>query len=231
MNTIVCLKWGTKYSPQYVNVLYNMCKRHCTVPFEFVCMTEDARDLSPNITVKPLPNIPLHGWWLKPWVFSKENNFQSDILFLDLDIVIHDNIDKLWTFSPNDFCIIRDFTRQQNPNWKKFNSSVFRFTPRECYLVWDTFYKDHQRITTKNHGDQDYLYTILQNQAKTWPDNWIRSYKWEMRDRNDVKFVNGKRNFVDIKEPTVIRDSCIAVFHGEPNPHDVKDPWVIKNWK
>lgn len=208
-----------------------MCKRHSTVPFRFTCLTDNPSELSNNIEIKTLPKYQLQGWWFKPYVFSVDNNFKGKVLFLDLDLVIHDNIDKLWSYCPEDFCIIRDFTRQQNPNWKKFNSSVFRFDPEKYYWVWDDFLKNSQNITSKNHGDQDYLYNILQSKAKTWPDNWIRSYKWEMRDKSDVKIINGKRNFVNIKEPQITYDSCIAVFHGEPNPHEVKDPWVINNWK
>ena len=41
LNYIVCLKHGAKYSADYVNRLYNMTKRHCTVPFTFVCFTDD----------------------------------------------------------------------------------------------------------------------------------------------------------------------------------------------
>jgi hypothetical protein len=33
MNHIVCVKWGHKYVPEYVNVLKRMCKRHITVPY------------------------------------------------------------------------------------------------------------------------------------------------------------------------------------------------------
>jgi hypothetical protein len=228
---IVCLKWGEKYSPHYVNVLYKMCKRHSNVPFNFFCLTDNIQGLSPEIIHKPLPNLPLQGWWMKPWVFARENNFSGQVLFLDLDLIIYDNIDKLWNCSTGDFMIIRDFTRAMNPNWQKFNSSVFRFTAENYYWIWDDFVKDHKSITTKNFGDQDYLYKILQTQARTWPDNWIQSYKWEMRNRDDIKVVKGKRNFINIKDPTLSSDGCIAVFHGEPNPHDVQDPWVIKNWQ
>lgn len=229
--TIVCLKWGDKYPSQYVNVLNNMCRRHSKVPFNFVCLTNNPEGLSPGIIHKPLPHLPLQGWWMKPWVFARENNFLGQVLFLDLDLIIHDNIDKLWDYSASDFMIIRDFTRALNPQWQKFNSSVFKFTAENYYWIWDDFVKDHKSISTKNFGDQDYLYKILQTQAKTWPDTWIRSYKWEMRNREDVKVVKGKRNFINIKDPILTNDGCIAVFHGEPNPHDVKDPWVIENWK
>lgn len=228
---IVCLKWGEKYSPHYVNVLYSMCKRNSTIPFKFICMTDNDKGLDPNILTKPLPNLKLYGWWLKPYVFCKDNNFESEVLFLDLDLVIHNNFDKLWEYSPGSFCIIRDFTRKINPKWQKYNSSVFRFRPKDYYWIWEDFFTSNKKIVSKHHGDQDYLYSLLQSRVSLWPDEWIQSYKWEMRDRNDVKLINGRRNFVNIKDPTLIHDNCIAVFHGEPNPHDVKDPWVIENWK
>ncbi len=228
---IVCLKWGDKYPSHYVNVLYNMCKRHTNSNFNFFCLTDNPNGLNQFIIDKPLPKMPIQGWWMKPFVFSRDNNFKGDVLFLDLDLIIHNNFDKLWTYSPHDFCIIRDFTRKLNPKWQKYNSSVFRFNAKNYYWIWEDFVKNHQRIITKNHGDQDYLYSILQGKASTWPDNWIQSYKWEMRNRDEVRSINGKRNFVSIKDPYIVQDNCIAVFHGEPNPHDVKDPWVIENWQ
>ena len=229
--TIVCLKWGNKYSPHYVNTLHNMCRRHCTLEFDFVCLTENPHGLNQDIIVKPLPSLPLHGWWMKPYVFSKSNNFEGEVLFLDLDLIIYKSIDKLWHHTTSDFLVIRDFTRVMNRNWKKFNSSVFKFDAKNYHYVWDNFSENYKNIITKNFGDQDYLYNILQNKAKTWPDTWISSYKWEMRDRNDIKVINGKRNFVNIASPNIPTDGCIAVFHGDPNPHEVKDPWVIENWK
>ena len=208
-----------------------MCKRHSSTPFKFYCITDNPYDLDNNIIVKPIPDMKLYGWWFKPYVFCRDNNFGSDVLFLDLDVVIHSSIDKLWEFSPGSFCIIRDFTRKMNPKWEKYNSSVFKFRPKDYYWVWDDFVKNHSKIVSKHHGDQDYLYSILQRTASFWPDNWIQSYKWEMRDRNEVRLMNGKRNFINTKDPIVLSDCCIAVFHGEPNPQDVKDPWVIKHWQ
>ena len=229
--SIVCLKWGEKYSAQYVNVLYSMCRRHSTIPFDFVCLTENPSDLLPEIIIKPLPNLKLQGWWYKPFVFNEELNLRGDILFLDLDLVIFENIDKLWTYNPEGFTIIRDFTRHMSPPWKKFNSSVFRFNAKNNYWIWEHFLKHYKEIIPKNHGDQDFLYTILKDKARYWPDSWIRSYKWEMRDKNDLSIINGKRNFAEDKPPKIEPDSCIAVFHGDPNPADCQDRWVIENWK
>ena len=229
---IICLKWGNKYSSQYVNVLYNMCKKHNTYNFNFFCMTENAKELNSEIKIIPLPSDPnLNGWWFKLYVFNNELNFTGQCLFLDLDLIIHNNIDKLWDFNPGSFSIIRDFTRHMNPNWKKYNSSVFKFNPFMHYDIWHNFKFNYKNIMSKNYGDQDYLFHILNGQCQYWPDEWIRSYKWEMRDKNELALINGRRNFTSIKNPIVLPDSCIAVFHGDPNPHEIKDPWVKENWK
>ena len=39
---IICMKWGDKYGPEYVNRLYNMVSRHLTLDFQMVCLTDDS---------------------------------------------------------------------------------------------------------------------------------------------------------------------------------------------
>ena len=41
MGNIICMKWGTKYGPEYVNRLASMVRRNTTIPCRFVCMTDD----------------------------------------------------------------------------------------------------------------------------------------------------------------------------------------------
>ena len=36
MANIICMKWGTKYGPEYVNRLASMVKRNITIPYRFV---------------------------------------------------------------------------------------------------------------------------------------------------------------------------------------------------
>ena len=40
---ILCMKWGTKYGPEYVNRLYAMVRRHLSGDFNFVCLTDDSQ--------------------------------------------------------------------------------------------------------------------------------------------------------------------------------------------
>lgn len=229
-NYVVCLKWGSKYSSQYVNILYNMVQRNLTLDHEFVCFTEDARGLDPQIRVEPLPVLPVQGWWYKPYFLSGELPFKGTLLFLDLDVIIFKNIDNLFTYNPGKFCIIRDFNRSLRGVWDKMNSSVFRVQTGQYDKQWQDFKLNSKMHLTKNRGDQDWMYRQIKDHV-FWPDEWIMSYKWEMRDRNSLKMVNGKRNFIDDIYPKIKPTTSIAVFHGEPNPADCTDSWVKANWK
>jgi hypothetical protein len=54
---VLCMNWGTLFSPDYVNVLYNACKANLTGPFRFVCLTDSIDGLSDGIEAFPIPQI------------------------------------------------------------------------------------------------------------------------------------------------------------------------------
>ena len=229
---VCCLKYGNKYDASYVNKLYNMVSRHLTLDHEFVCFTEDATDINPNVRIESLPNLAVTGWWFKPMFFNPKLEVKGTLLFLDLDMIIFKNIDNLFTYKPGEFCIIRDFNRHVIRNYEKFNSSVFRLTTGQHCNVYTEFIRDAKNVTRRYHGDQDWIRKQITKHYTYWPDDWIQSYKWEMRGK--PRFDNqprGKRDFQTPGDPTIKTDTCIAVFHGDPNPHNCKDPWVIDNWQ
>jgi hypothetical protein len=45
---VICIKWGTKYGPDYVNRLRNMVQRHLHRPHRFVCLTEHRGQAHPH---------------------------------------------------------------------------------------------------------------------------------------------------------------------------------------
>ena len=234
MNYVLCLKHGTKYSADYVNKLYNMVQRNCTIPHEFVCLTDDSSNLNQNIKVLQLPNN-LQGWWCKPYMFSKELPLNGTILYMDLDIVLSNNIDCMFTYEPGQWCTIRDFTRVMRSDWKRYNSSVVRFNTGQLHKVWEEFARDQQSIQRRFFGDQDWLYeaTHKTNPAKLYPDRWIMSWKWEIRKSKDFApgGTRGNKKLKYIEQVTPPPECCVTVFHGDPNPHNCVDPWVVDNWK
>ena len=40
MLNVVCVNWGLKFKPQYVQVLYNMVERNLTIPHKFILFTD-----------------------------------------------------------------------------------------------------------------------------------------------------------------------------------------------
>ena len=229
-NFVVCLKWGDKYSADYVNKLHNMVARNLTLPYKFVCFTENKNGLDPDILTFPLPELPVKGWWYKPYFLGNDLPLKGNILFLDLDLIVFNNIDKLFTYKPNaPFVIIRDFNRQVRKNWDRVNSSVFRIQSGAKDTQYQEFVKRHSEHTKRMPGDQDWMYRFCKP-YEYWPDEWIQSYKWEMRGRQTLTVTKTGRNFKEPGEPIILPDTSIAVFHGKPDIHEAVDEWPRKNW-
>jgi len=231
MNHIVCVKWGNKYISQYVNVLYNMVKRNTTVPFEFHCITDDIKGLDPHIKTIKLPNDPwIKTWWSKLWMFGGHFPLQGNILYFDLDVIVFKNIDELFNYNPDKFMIIRDFNRCRIKDWKLCNSSVMRWKTGTVNYLWDDFVSKPNVVMGDNHGDQDWITKRAKQDTNHWPDDWIRSYKWEMIGYKDTKARRGPKLIFD-RPPKIIEANKVAVFHGEPKPFNCGDAFVEENWK
>lgn len=96
--------------------------------------------------------------------------------------------------------------------------------------LWNDFKKDSDRIMSQNHGDQDWITKRAKDDITHWPDEWIRSYKWEMVGLKDTKLLSkdGKSFF---RTPAKIEPgNRVAVFHGKPNPMECSDKFVEDNW-
>lgn len=74
--SILCVKWGTKYGPEYVNRLYKAVDRFTsTCKFEFYCLTDNSDGIDERIVILPLL-IELTGWWDKAQVFDRRFSAQ-----------------------------------------------------------------------------------------------------------------------------------------------------------
>ncbi|GJC56409.1 MULTISPECIES: glycosyltransferase [unclassified Acinetobacter] len=214
-NVVICMKWGTKYGSEYVNRLYNMVKRHTTVDFKMVCLTDRTEGIDSNVECFPIPPLalpegaPERGW-------NKLSTFEPDLygltgnaLFLDLDVVIVDNIDGFFTH-PGDFLIIHDWKRP----WRiTGNSSVYRFKLGAFPGLLPYFREHFDEIRQKFRNEQAYLSWYVDQEKKLtyWPDSWCKSYKYHCLQKIPMAY---------FKPPVKPDGVKIIIFHGEINPPD-----------
>jgi hypothetical protein len=231
MLNVICVKWGDKYSSTYVNTLKKMCDRHITLPYQFHCLTDSPDGIDPNIKILELPKLPgIKTWWSKLYMFSPALPIEGTILYFDLDVVIFKNIDCLFTHDPDKFMIIRDFNRCRVPDWKTSNSSVMRWNKGTMQYLWGEFQNNPATVMQANHGDQDWITKRAKDDINHWPDEWIRSYKWEMIGYKETRIIKDKK-YTFQKPPTITEENLVAVFHGKPDPHECDDAFVVDNWQ
>lgn len=228
---VLCVRFGTRYGRDYVERLRNMVAKHLTVPYRFYCLTDD------NYTISGVTNIVqknagyVKGWWHKVHMFDPMLPLSGRILYFDLDVVIHRNVDKLVRGLKQEFYGIRDFNRKFHNNWKILNSSTMTWIHGSQTKIYQEFL-ENTSSAMKLHGDQDWIWKVAKDRINFWPDKWIQSYKWEIRNREELLMRTGSRGFTKIRDDVVPHsDCCVAVFHGDPKPQDVKDSFVVENWK
>lgn len=121
---IVCMKWGSLYPSEYVNVLYNAVKANCKSKYRFICFTDNHNGLLPEIEVRPIVDmeLPERAWrsgaWPKISVFTREAfNFEGRALFIDLDTIITGDLESFFNTSNGSFRAIgpKSWTKLRPP--------------------------------------------------------------------------------------------------------------------
>lgn len=226
---VICMKWGEKYDALYVNRLHNMVKRNLTISHRFVCFTDNANGLDEGIETFPMPEIyvPKKNQY-SPWkklalLGEKLGNLEGLSLFLDLDIVILENIDCFFSH-PGEFCIIENWTQAGQ---KIGNSSVYRFNVGAHKDVFNYYLEHTDEVVKKHKNEQIYLSKKIgaEKPLTFWPEEWCRSFKQNCIPSWPIRF---------FRTPTPPKGTKIVVFHGFPHPdHAINGEWPTngKCWK
>ena len=221
---VICMKWGTKYSAKDVNVLHSMVSRHLKRPHRFVCLTDDREGINCGIECFDMPFIDVPkdkdvSPWRKLGMFSKHiGDLKGKSMFLDLDIVIVDNIDCFFTFA-NKFTIIENWTQKGRGIG---NSSVYCFNIGQHTDVIE-YYKEHiTEVTSKYSNEQVYLSRRI-GAIDYWPADWCKSFKRHCIPNYIIRY---------FKSPVKPKGVKIVVFHGNPKPEDaIKGGFFGNVWK
>ena len=244
MVNVLCIKWGKKYGPEYVNILRSMVSRHLLREHRFICLTDDVQGIDASVETLPMPKVDFpdfdnmitwaraHGW-LKLVSFANPlHDIKGPTLFIDLDVVIVDWLDPFFDL-PGEFIVIREWDKRDGTG----NTSVYRFNAGAHEDALAYFKKNSTQIRNTYRNEQQYITTYLANQGKMsfWPEAWCRSFK-----RHCVR-----AHFLNLFLPPRIPEGArIIAFHGKPNPPDaiagksgkwyrrvIPTPWIKDYWR
>ena len=233
---VVCWKWKslTPYRSTFnaaaVNILYNMVKRHLHIPFEFICITDDAAGINPDIRIIDLWEnpVPIYGGVQRPNCFYRVKAFSEamkDIiaerfLWLDLDAVILKDITPL-VANDVDFKIWGD-TNPTTP----YNGSMVLMNAgarKQVYEEFDPKVSPHLGVTKNYIGsDQAWIgYCLGENEQTFTKSDGVYSYRMDIRLKFPLDFVP--------------EEARIVFFHGKHDPWDDQmqqhHKWVRDNYK
>jgi hypothetical protein len=255
MKTVLCMKWGDKYGPEFINALHAGATRHLSPPFRFLCLTDDPSGLAAGVETAPLPDVPIdaafldrrrHGeGWRKLAVFQRGlAGLEGTILFFDVDVVISGDLDRLFAYEAGRFCIIRDWLEiRRRPFRRMFdagfhpgadsNSSVFRFEMPKHGFIYDHLLANQGWANANFRLAQQFLGAAAGDRA-FWPQDWVVSFKRSCARPFPLNLV------VQPREP---RGASVIVFHGKPDPDEaiagyagpiirrtLPAPWLARNW-
>ena len=196
-------------------------------------------ELDENIEVRPLPELNDDGLpekaWKKLGLFTSQlADLTGQALFLDLDIVIRDNIDAFFEVD-GDFRIIKDWDFENDIIG---NSSVFRFEVNKYPDIIENFYKEGKDIRKRYKNEQAFLSHKMHEKGilQYWDKSWCVSFKRNCLRPFPLNF------FMQPKDPV---ESKILVFHGRPTPEQAykgywgkggfryvkPTKWLDKYWK
>lgn len=239
MITIVCWKWQqigcrSSYNANHVNVWARMVKRNFQGEARLLCITDGPKSI--EIETFPLWNdfsgLPnpygghLPSCYRRLKIFSQAQTDGmgiprgSQVLSLDLDIVILKDITKLFGNVQGDFAGWKRIGPTKPPG---YNGSIFMFRVGTTDDLWDNFDPQLSPVMTRRAGQygSDQGWISLNRDAANGL-GWTQA--------------SGVYSYTsDIQKSTIPSDARIVSFNGRHKPWtQLKHPrhhWIKANWQ
>lgn len=232
---IITILWGDIYSEEDINILYAMINRNTSLPIVFhVFSNEKLPGLHPAIVKHP--EIPMA---ISPednrFAYRKEAGLCDDnlgglqgqrVFFFDLDVLIMDNLDDLFSFPENDnFYIINDWNTHGDHVGQ---ATCYSFVVGTLGYIRDTFEKNPKNIIQKyGTASQEYLSAMIikkHGKLNFWPEQWFKSFKYHCLPAGVL------RHFIIPSLPPT--GTKVLAFHGHPDVRDAQlGRWSSPNAK
>jgi hypothetical protein len=226
--TVICLKWGDRYGPEYVNKLYRMVAANTQRPLRFVCITDDTSGIDPGVDTMPMPPFDLpermrfHPFRRMFLFDEKVGDLSGTVLHLDLDLLVTGSIDELFDYEPESrFMTIENWTQIGEGIG---NMSVFRFRIGELQEIWQRFRPDPMAMMDQYRNSQTFVCRTL-GKVDYFPREWCLSFKHSLVPRWPLNFVIA---------PKLPPEAKIVAFTGKPDIDEaLRGEWggVTQPWK
>ena len=136
-NTILCVRWGDKYDHTYVEKLKKQCEEHCSIPFNFYCLTDDPQteydlQLPRHWDKYYIPSKNTFWAYRKCYMFNEELFPKMEgfyFLYLDLDVLIHQDLKYFFDLPMDKPYIVRGWwndIENCRKNYGKIKTKIFR---------------------------------------------------------------------------------------------------------
>ena len=161
MYNIICVKFGNKYSSDFVNKLFKDCSLvHRS--FEFYCYTDDPEGIDSQINIVNPIGPTLKGVWNKLALFSNEFPVKGKNIFLDLDVSVQNNIIERLESYEHDWDTLHLVHAPWKNNKKRYGRlSSYDVIHHSSVMVWensDQWVNNVQKIWKHfNSGLRDYF--------------------------------------------------------------------------
>lgn len=228
MNTepvVLCMRWGSLYGPDYVNVLYRAVKEHLEDDFRFVCLTNETDGIDSTIETYPIPNFGLEErhWYDGAW--PKLSVFQQDLygltgrcLFIDLDTMILSDLSPFFEVKGEIVAIDagRNWRKSAKVGAPEAGTGIFAFDLGQMGYLFDGFVQDRDGHIARDKIEQVYVQHMARDMT-FWSDKWVQSFKYHAR---------GPALSGLFTEPVLPKTAKVLAFHGNPRPVDL----LNKTW-
>jgi len=226
MINVMCVKWGEKYSAQFVNKLFNMVQKNiCGHPFTFYCYTENSKDINPSIKIIPM-QTDLTQYWPKLELFKL---FRRDTnIFFDLDVIILQPMERLLSVKTRTVSILYSQWKEgfllphkkakpENKYPTQYNSSIMKWQDNQGDEIYNYFQKNKDMILFKYRGIDRYLYHEPV-QIDLLPTGIAYSY-WK-----------GAKYGKDTTPEKLRPDYEVCILNNGPKQDEV-DSWIKDYWQ
>lgn len=255
MVTVVCWKWSDgkehpkkklHFSFKHVNVFRAGVERNTTIPYRFVCVTDDWRGLHSSVEVIPIQeNFSklqyLGGCYRRLRSFNEEDGlryFGERFISFDIDSVVLGNLDYILSFDEG-FRIWGDKVRRKTP----YCGSLWGMKAGARQWVWDKFIADPNLaiLEARKKGmvgtDQAHISACLYPHEVTWGmDDGIYNFNTQIRKvPSKVYRVDNKVIVEHRRNGDPPKNSRIIFFNGKfdpSHPHlQASHSWIGDLWR